>query len=81
MPGYETLLEGLRLMGIGMGIVFGFLLLLVGVLRGMSAAVLRYAAQPGVSGSVDGAGTLPDAAEDGELVAAISAAIALYRKR
>ncbi|MEA3276949.1 MAG: OadG family protein [Pseudomonadota bacterium] len=71
------LMEGLRLMAIGMGIVFAFLLLLVGVLRVMSLAVMRFA--PGepapASGPVSEAPVT-----DGELVAVITAAIARYRE-
>ena len=80
MPVYEALMEGLRLMAIGMGIVFAFLLLLVGVLRAMSAAVLRISPEPLASGAGGGAGTPTRETDDVELVAVISAAIARYRK-
>jgi oxaloacetate decarboxylase gamma subunit len=79
MPVSELIVEALRLMGIGMGIVFAFLLLLVGVLRLMSAAVARYAPPPPALVSDAGRGGA-DAAADGELVAVISAAIARYRR-
>jgi oxaloacetate decarboxylase gamma subunit len=70
------LLESLRLLVIGMGIVFAFLLLLVGILRFMSWAVLRFAPvpaapQPRIVGAGPGADAPP--------VAAIAAAIARYR--
>lgn len=71
------LMEGLRLMAIGMGIVFAFLLLLVGLLRAMSLAVNRFT--PGESAPA--AGPVSEApVTDGELVAVITAAIARYRK-
>ena len=77
---YETLMEGFRLMGIGMGIVFAFLLLLVGVLRAMSAVVMRFSPEALVSGAGEGAGKPTQATDDAELVAVISAAIACYRR-
>ena len=82
MPVTDLLLEGLRLMVIGMGIVFAFLLLLVGVLRLMSGAVLRFAPEsPALSGSAAAIahGRPADAVDDPELIAVISAAIARYR--
>ncbi len=73
------LFESFMLMLIGMGIVFGFLLLLVGILRLMSALVQRLAPadelQPASSPT---AAPLPaDGSE--ELIAVISAAITRYR--
>jgi oxaloacetate decarboxylase gamma subunit len=82
MPVNELLLEGLRLMLIGMGIVFAFLLMLVGVLRLMSrfakrlapethaAAAAGYPIPPGPAGQLDQV----------ELVAVLSAALHRYRK-
>ncbi|MBK1722465.1 OadG family protein [Thiocystis violacea] len=79
----DLLLESLRLLVVGMGIVFGFLLMLVGILRGMSAIVLKFPhleAQPTGAGS---AGTGPAQATGSEsseeLLAVITAAVARYR--
>lgn len=74
----DLLVEGLRLMVIGMGIVFSFLLLLVGVLRLMSAAVVRLspdASRLPVDASAD-EGEVTDAG----VIAVISAAVARYRR-
>ena len=73
------LFESFMLMLIGMGIVFSFLLLLVGILRLMSALVLRLAPAEELQPSPSPAATpLPaDGSED--LIAVISAAIARYR--
>jgi len=79
MPVNELILEALRLLAIGMGIVLAFLLLLVGVLRLMSAAVARFAPPPPALAADTGRGGA-DAGADGELVAVISAAIARYRR-
>jgi oxaloacetate decarboxylase gamma subunit len=76
----ELLMEGLRLMVIGMGIVFAFLLLLVGVLRGMSAIVLRFAHEARIAKDGEGTSTLAPKTEEMELVAVISAAVARYRR-
>jgi oxaloacetate decarboxylase gamma subunit len=70
------LLESLRLMVIGMGIVFSFLLLLVGILRIMSRAALRLAP---VSATPEPQTTTADAAADVPPIAVIAAAIARYR--
>jgi oxaloacetate decarboxylase gamma subunit len=87
MPVSHLLLEGLRLMVIGMGIVFTFLLLLVGVLRLLSLTVQRFAPEPAPLASPDvGAASLglavapAEALAGGELVAVITAAIARYRR-
>ncbi|MTW22389.1 OadG family protein [Allochromatium palmeri] len=79
MTDSTLLFESFMLMLIGMGIVFSFLLLLVGILRLMSALILRLAPaeelQPVASSTT---APLPtDTSED--LIAVISAAIARYR--
>jgi oxaloacetate decarboxylase (Na+ extruding) subunit gamma len=73
----DLLLESLRLMGIGMGIVFCFLMLLVALLKGMS----RVASRLGPPEPLPTAGKPPSAVADDELVAVIGAAIAQYRAR
>ncbi len=74
MSEMTLLAESLRLLLIGMGIVFSFLLLLVGILRLMSWLALRLAPMPQ-------AGPLspPVADTDGPPIAAIAAAVARYR--
>ncbi|EIC19985.1 OadG family protein [Thiorhodovibrio frisius] len=78
--------EGLRLMLIGMSIVFGFLMLLVVLLRGMSWLATRLAPadlHDGAAGSVAvaaGTGVGAPAAET-ELIAVLAAAVARYRAR
>jgi oxaloacetate decarboxylase gamma subunit len=71
------LVESLRLMLIGMGIVFSFLLMLVGILRLMSWVALRLAP---VSAAPEPMLT-PTAAATEPPVAVIAAAIARYRAR
>lgn len=73
------LLEGLQLMLIGMGIVLGFLLLLVGVLRLMSGAVLRWAPEEAVPEPLPAGRQL--GGDEQRLTAVIGAAIADYRRR
>ena len=83
----EILQEGLNLMLLGMGIVFTFLVVLVFALMGMSriAAALEpshglaardsAAASPAMAPTTPGAG----AEIDGEIIAAITAAVARFR--
>jgi oxaloacetate decarboxylase gamma subunit len=88
VPVTDLLLEGVRLMLIGMGIVFVFLLLLVGLLRALSQAVQRWApATPPAPLAVTGAGPAPDPSRagvntglPGELLAVIAAAVSRYRQ-
>jgi len=77
----ELLAEGVKLTAVGMTIVFGFLLLLVGILIGMSRLVSRLApdqavpdrpAPPNLPGSASEA--------DRRLAAAIAAAVSFYRR-
>lgn len=76
----ELLIEGLKLMMVGMTIVFGFLLLLVAMLFGMSGLASRLASDqaPADSGqslpAFGGAG-----AADLRRVAVIAAAVRQYR--
>jgi len=72
------LTEGLRLMAIGMGIVFAFLLLLVGVMRTMSAAVMRFAPEPRLV-DISSAPILGETV-DAELISVIAAAVARHRR-
>ena len=73
------LIESLRLMVIGMGIVYAFLLLLVGVLRLMSSLILRLApeeALPLATTPTQSPSSAPD-----DLIAIIAAAVARYRRQ
>ena len=81
MPVTELLLEGLRLMLMGMGIVFAFLMMLVAALRLMSRFARRFSPGPhAVSAAVGApAGEGAGGPDQGELLAVISAAIARYR--
>ena len=79
MPVSAMLLEGVRLMVIGMGIVYVFLLLLVGILRLLSQAIQRWAPEPPPApASTTGAGV--NAEIPGELLAVIAAAVSRYRR-
>ena len=72
----NLLLQGVELMLLGMGIVFGFLGILVFTLRGMSALADRLD-----DGQVlESATPLPiDVSDNRQLVAVITAAVARYR--
>jgi len=74
----DLMVEGLRLMGIGMGIVFAFLFLLVGLLRLMSFAVLRLSPAPPPSVESHAIPAPPSA--DPALMAVIGAAVHRYRR-
>lgn len=78
MPMGELLLSGVELMLLGMGIVFGFLIILVFALKGMSRLALRLegptATQPAMPARAE-----PLADTDDDLIAVIGAAIARYR--
>jgi oxaloacetate decarboxylase gamma subunit len=68
---HETslLLEGVKLMLLGMGVVFAFLMALVLAMHGMSRLAARLEARRGTARP----------APDAELAAAIAAAVARYR--
>jgi oxaloacetate decarboxylase gamma subunit len=71
----DSLIQGAELMLLGMVIVFGFLIVLVFTLRGMSLLAARLDdSPPGVA--------TPEpisVADDGKLIAVIGAAVARYR--
>ena len=79
MPVTEMLLEGAKLLVLGMGIVFAFLLFLVGILNLTAGLIRRIEGQPPAVGIVGGA--TGESGDEAEVVAAIGAAIALYRAR
>lgn len=72
----NLLLQGFELLLLGMGIVFGFLTILVFTLRGMSALAARLA--PATEEVLDVPVPLT-VSDDRRVIAAISAAVARYR--
>ncbi|EXJ16708.1 hypothetical protein D779_3385 [Imhoffiella purpurea] len=74
------MMESLRLMMIGMGIVFGFLLLLVGILKLVSSVAQRIV--PAEAHPVPSPSPLPHppASDSDDLIAVIGAAVARYRR-
>jgi oxaloacetate decarboxylase gamma subunit len=76
----DLLLAGAELMLLGMGIVFGFLIILVFTLKGMSWLADQLDSSPQAAGQAAGpAATLPVFADDTALIAVISAAVSRYR--
>ena len=80
MPQPGLLSEGLNLMLFGMGFVFLFLTLLVGVTRGMSILVQRWTPEPVAQPVFPSRTVTATPTQDTEVIAAISAAITLHRK-
>lgn len=73
----QLLLQGFELLLLGMGIVFGFLIMLVFLLRGMSRLAARFEPE---SSNVPVVPTPVSKVDDGPLIAAIGIAIAKYRQ-
>lgn len=73
------LLDAAALMGVGMGVVFSFLLLLVWAVQGMSW-LLKYSAEP-VSAAVAPQQQRPETGIPPAIVAAISSAIEHHQKQ
>jgi oxaloacetate decarboxylase gamma subunit len=71
----ESLIQGAELMLLGMGIVFGFLTVLVFTLRGMSLLAERLDDTPPGSATPEAISIT----DDRKLMAVISAAVARYR--
>ena len=81
MPVSDLLVAGLELMGMGMGIVFSFLVLLVFAMKGMSRFAAKFQTDEPPNTTHNALQTnLPAHVEsDEQLVAVISAAISRFR--
>jgi len=77
MSDMALLIESLRLLVIGMGIVFAFLVLLVGVVRLMSWSVTRL--EPAQPQPIAASPPSTPTDQPDDLIAVISAAITRYR--
>ena len=82
MPITDMLMSGVKLMLVGMGIVFVFLLVLVFAMKGMSKLAMLFSERQAGAEAL----TYPSASADhteanirGDLFAVISAAVARYR--
>ncbi|MCE8016682.1 OadG family protein [Halomonas sp. MCCC 1A17488] len=80
MQDKQLLLDGLALMGVGMGFVFVFLTVLVIITTLMSRIVCRLAPAPVPPATVP-TSTAADKTDDAQLLAVISAAVHRYRRR
>jgi len=80
MPFVDLMLVGLKLMLLGMGIVFGFLIVLVFALRGMSKLANWLAPEANAPAAAGIRPAVPTGqTHDEELVAVISAAVTRFR--
>jgi len=73
------MLEGVRLMVLGMGIVFSFLVLLVFVMRGMSRLAAALTPSPDIAPTPTAVSSAPGE-PDQAVVAAITAAVERFRR-
>ncbi|KAA0012069.1 sodium pump decarboxylase subunit gamma [Billgrantia pellis] len=80
MQDMQLLLDGLALMGVGMGFVFAFLTILVGVTALMSQVIRRLAPAPAQPAPIP-APASSDKADDAQVMAVLSAAVHRYRRR
>ncbi|WP_210396292.1 OadG family protein [Motiliproteus sediminis] len=80
MENNDLISQGLTLMVFGMGFVFIFLTLLVGVTNLMSVLVTRYLPEPEVVPAAPRRAA-PAATDEAQLLAVISAAVHQYRQR
>lgn len=76
----ELLVSGLKLMLVGMGIVFFFLLLLVGVIQQTAGIIKRLEVRSSIRGNTIPGTTDAGVPDDQELVAVIAAAIHCYER-
>lgn len=77
MPTADLIIAGVQLMLLGMGIVFGFLILLVFVLKGMSR--LAHLVEPPESVATSSNPSAVSPSRDQAPIPVIAAAIARYR--
>lgn len=83
MQDTQLLQDGLALTGVGMGFVFVFLTVLVGVTTLMSQIIRRWVPAPAATEPTTGRRPVPTPAQadDAELLAVISTAVQRYRHR
>lgn len=79
MTSGQTLLEGLELMQIGMGLVFIFLVLLIGCMRLMSVLLQRATVHEAVSITATRSPAAGSQMPDADTLAAIQAAVQQHR--
>ncbi|APE31302.1 sodium pump decarboxylase subunit gamma [Halomonas aestuarii] len=80
MQDTQLIHEGLALMGLGMGFVFVFLTVLVGVTTLMSKTIGRFFPEPAAPIPAVGS-RAPASRQDDDLTVVISAAVHRYRRR
>ena len=80
MQDTQLIHEGLALMGLGMGFVFVFLTVLVGVTTLMSKIIGRFFPES-VAPLPAGGSRVPASRQDDDVMVAISAAVHRYRRR
>lgn len=74
------MLEGLRLLAIGMGIVFSFLIVLVFAMKGMSWLAFKLGGEPDDAAPPPARAQVAATTDNSALVAVISAAVSRYRQ-
>jgi len=83
MPVSDLLVAGLKMMGMGMGIVFSFLILLVYTMKIMSRFAAKYYVEEPQFATKNAVRTnlppTPHAKSDEQVVAVISAAVSRFR--
>ena len=79
MPVTDLMMEGVQLMVLGMGIVFTFLVVLVGAMTAMSRIGMTLEKEAPKSAGITTAPVRSVAQTDDTLIAVISASVKMYR--
>ena len=72
----NLIIEGFKFMGLGMGTVFSFLIILIAVMNAMSAIIHKFFPEPQANTETHQTGTK----DNKKIIAAISAAITHHRE-